>query len=577
MNSTDSRFSGYAYRHFLFWCVISSLGVTVSTLIDAVLVGNIVGSTGLAAVNIATPVFLFFALFGITVGTGASVLIGRSLGSADTDEANRTFNTGLTVGFIFGVIIALFSLVFRNDLISLLGARGELVLPAESYLTVVFASAPIFIVYQIINAAVRTDGDPGRSSVSSVVVIVTDLTLDILFMKILHFGIFGASLSLCIAELLGSVILIPHFFRKDSLLSFRIRLLSKNDLDTVKAVISGGFSVGSAAFFQAVYTVIFNRLLSLSDNGVLNIALFAIFYTMSTVAAALYEGSSNAMSPLVSIFTGEKDITNVISSLRYALISAISSGTVISVLFIVFAEPIIRFFGIDDAAYIPIAVRSFRLFSVSLVISGISTVVISFWQAIERTKHANILSLLQSLFFTTAIGSILIIKLDITGLGLSYIITAVGCLIVIVFVSLFFNSKNYLKTICAPASRVFEKSYVINTENMESIAGDICSVCEEWEISPKNSFFLNLVVEELILNIMRLGMKDDRKNKYVAIKILENGNEYAVRVRDNVNSYNPFESDGDEIDNAVINMIKLKTKYYSYQRKLVFNYLYFVI
>ena len=56
------------YRTFLFWGVCSSLGVTVSTLVDATLVGNFIGSTGLAVANIATPVFLLYLLMGITLG-----------------------------------------------------------------------------------------------------------------------------------------------------------------------------------------------------------------------------------------------------------------------------------------------------------------------------------------------------------------------------------------------------------------------------------------------------------------------------------------------------------------------------
>ena len=50
-----------------------------------------------------------------------------------------------------------------------------------------------------------------------------------------------------------------------------------------------------------------------------------------------------------------------------------------------------------------------------------------------------------------------------------------------------------------------------------------------------------------------------------------------MRIRDDVVDYNPFESDGDEIDHAVLKMIQKKTKYCDYQRKLIFNYLYLIL
>ena len=79
----ETNYAKSAYRTFLFWGVCSSLGVTISTLVDATLVGNFIGSTGLAVANIATPVFLLYLLMGITLGGGAGVLIGKKLGEAD--------------------------------------------------------------------------------------------------------------------------------------------------------------------------------------------------------------------------------------------------------------------------------------------------------------------------------------------------------------------------------------------------------------------------------------------------------------------------------------------------------------
>ena len=58
----DTRFASSAYRCFFIWGVCVSLATTVCTIIDALLVGNLVGSNGLAVANISTPVFLIDAL-----------------------------------------------------------------------------------------------------------------------------------------------------------------------------------------------------------------------------------------------------------------------------------------------------------------------------------------------------------------------------------------------------------------------------------------------------------------------------------------------------------------------------------
>lgn len=56
----EKKFAVNAYRMFLIWGIFSALGTAVSTLVDAVLIGNYIGSDGLAVTNIATPVFFVF-------------------------------------------------------------------------------------------------------------------------------------------------------------------------------------------------------------------------------------------------------------------------------------------------------------------------------------------------------------------------------------------------------------------------------------------------------------------------------------------------------------------------------------
>lgn len=74
----ETNYAKSAYRTFYSGSMFFSW-VTVSTLVDATLVGNFIGSTGLAVANIATPVFLLYLLMGITLGGGAGVLIGKNL------------------------------------------------------------------------------------------------------------------------------------------------------------------------------------------------------------------------------------------------------------------------------------------------------------------------------------------------------------------------------------------------------------------------------------------------------------------------------------------------------------------
>lgn len=578
--NNNSRFSNIAFRSFFVWGVLCSLGVTAATFIDAILVGNFVGSDGLAVVNIATPVFMIYTLIAYSIGYGANVIIGRLLGSTDVDDACRTFSVQVILAVISGLVFVILALFFKDPVISFLGGGNGLHDMTSDYLFVVLLCAPIFIVYQVLAASIRTDADPKLVSVSAGVVIVVDFVLDIVFMYYMHMGTLGASLSLCISEIAGLGVLLLHFRKKRALLHFGF---VKFNMREVTEILKNGIGMGSTYAFQAAYTVVFNIILVGADagRGVLNVALFGIIYTMSTLPLAFFEGAANAVFPVVSIFTGEKDKPNVMNTQKLSIKYAVVCGIILNALMFIFAKQIIIFFGMTDAAYLPEAIFAFRLYTVSVAFAGINTVCLAFWQAIGRAKLSAVMSVMRNLVFMLAFGFLLIQEFEIKGLAITYICAEVACVIISLGVRVMLSSGEFIGDSREEALKAFEKEYPIQIESLEEVGMDCETICEEFEIGPKQSFFINLVIEELILNIIKIGIHEKGQGKYISIKIVYNDNdsECIVRIRDNVHSYNPFESEGegDEIDAAAIKMIKQKTKYFNYQRKLAFNYLYFII
>ena len=82
-------------------------------------------------------------------------------------------------------------------------------------------------------------------------------------MKVLNWGLVGASASLCIAETVGTLILLTHFWNKQALLSFHFHIPTGNE---IKEYVENGFGVGSAFIFQAVVMLVFNTMLLKGDS-----------------------------------------------------------------------------------------------------------------------------------------------------------------------------------------------------------------------------------------------------------------------------------------------------------------------
>ena len=405
--------------------------------------------------------------------------------------------------------------------------------------------------------------------------IAVNLGLDLLFMAVLRWGIVGASAALCIGEGLGLVVLLTHFTRKNALLKLRLKRPRRESL---KGFVGNGFGVGSSQIFQALVMLVFNTLLLADgEDGVTHVAIFGVIYTMSTVPQAVFDGAGSAMTTVVSIFTGERDDEGILTVLKLGLKIVCTAGAVIAAGFLLGAERILCFFGLEGDS-IPQAVNAFRIYSVSVIFMGVNALAVSFWQSIGWAKLAAWMSVARNFVLMLALGVLLIPGMSITGLGLTYVCSEAVCLLAAAV--LLSGSDAYVRKKYRMTGAVFERYYTIQTESVTQIAADLEQLCEEWEIGPQQTFFINLMAEELLINIIKFGLTDSQKEYYIAIRVMkqDSGEDgYIMRIRDNVNSYNPFEHRGDDIDNAVIRMIRTKTRYYDYQRKLIFNYLYLIL
>ena len=87
----SNNFAKNAYLKFMLWGILSSMGVTFCTLIDAMMIGHFIGSDGLAVTSLSNFVFLFLGLIAITLAVGANVLIGQNIGAYNYEKANDLF------------------------------------------------------------------------------------------------------------------------------------------------------------------------------------------------------------------------------------------------------------------------------------------------------------------------------------------------------------------------------------------------------------------------------------------------------------------------------------------------------
>jgi putative MATE family efflux protein len=150
------------WKTFLFFLapmLLSNVLQSLSGTLNNVYVGQMIGVGALAAVSSFFPVMFFFIAFTIGLGAGASVLIGQAWGARDTAKVKVIAGTTLTVGIVFGMVVAVFGGAFTTPLLKALGTPPDILADATLYARIMLIAMPGLFVFLLSTAMLRGVGD----------------------------------------------------------------------------------------------------------------------------------------------------------------------------------------------------------------------------------------------------------------------------------------------------------------------------------------------------------------------------------------------------------------------------------
>lgn len=144
---------------FLLPLMLSNILQSLSGTINNIYIGQMIGVEALAAVSVFFPIMIFLISFVIGLASGATILIGQAWGAKNLLKIKQVTGTTLTVGFLMGLVVAVFGGLFTQNLMELLGAPADIVAQATAYGRIVLLGMPGFFVFLIITSTLRGVGD----------------------------------------------------------------------------------------------------------------------------------------------------------------------------------------------------------------------------------------------------------------------------------------------------------------------------------------------------------------------------------------------------------------------------------
>ena len=188
------------------------LAATSAGVIDGIFIGNFVGATALAAINISMPAFALFPAVVFMLAVGGSVMCGKFIGEGDLRSASSIFSKTFYATLIVTLLVSVCFLLFLDQLVSMLGANEELHGMVKDYMRIIVFAAPLLVLGLTLDYFVRVDGRPILASAALIAFAIINISLDYLFIVRLGWGIKGAAWATAIAEGFIFFILLSHWF-----------------------------------------------------------------------------------------------------------------------------------------------------------------------------------------------------------------------------------------------------------------------------------------------------------------------------------------------------------------------------
>ena len=399
--------------------VLMMIFTSLYSVVDGFFVSNFAGKTPFAAVNLIMPVMMGIGTIGFMIGTGGSALVSKTLGEGKHGQANRYFSMLVYTALIVGALFSAAGFIFIRPISEALGATGELLENCVAYGSILFLSMPAFILQYVFHSFFITAEKPGLSLRVSLAAGLTNMALDYLFVAVLGWGIEGAAIATAIGEVIGGVVPILYFSRKNNSLLRLTR--ARFEARPLLRACANGASEMVTNLSMSVVNILYNfQLMRLAgENGV---AAYGVVMYVNFIFMAIFLGYSIGSAPIVGYHYGAQNHAELKNLFKKSLTLVVGAGLVLTAVAELFSGALVGIFVRYDPELYAMTTHGFRLYALAFLMMGVNVWGSAFFTALNNGAVSAAISFLRTLVFQIAAVLLLPLLLGINGIWLAVVV-----------------------------------------------------------------------------------------------------------------------------------------------------------
>lgn len=422
--------------------MISMIVQALYNIVDSIFVAKI-SEQALTALSIAFPIQMIIVSIFVGLGVGVNSFMSRKLGEDNKNDAINAAEHGLVIGIILWIMLAILSSFLPRIFLQMFTDEPTVLKYAVEYTTIVMLFSFGSIITEVCMNILRSSGDVISSMKIQLLGAITNIILDPFFIFGLLFfpklGVVGAAVATVIGQISAMIFAIILVERNKNGLKLNIKKFHYSNNITGEV-----FKVGiPAMFMQMLGSVMVSgvNLILMGFSGT-SVAVFGAYFKLQSFIYMPVFGLTQGIMPIVGYNYGAKNKHRVLETIKYGCIFASGIMLVGTTIFLIFPRQLLMLFS-STPQMESIGINCLRIISIGFVLSGVSLVLSTVFQALGKAQVSLVISFARQIIVLLPVAFVLSRLIGLNGVWTAFPISEVVSFII----SGYFLVKVYRKRI----------------------------------------------------------------------------------------------------------------------------------
>ena len=525
---------------------LSMLTSSLGTLVDGLVIGNVMDTQCVAAFGLVNPLNFIFAIIGSILGSGMANGCAGALGRNDREQACRLFSITRLAGIGFSIAVMVIIVACIDPITVLLGAESgtEMFANAREYLLFYVLGLPAITATKLLSSILPLDSDRKRIVAATAVMTVVNIAGDLFCVSVLHAGLAEIALVTTVSYYAGTLVLMHHFIKKDIIFRFSYRDPNWKGLF---GIMRKGLPKGVSRVTSSVRGIFINR--TAAAIAATAVAGFSLQANLNYMTNAVVMGLAQSFMLVTSLYYGEENKDALKRVARVTCRLELLFVGLLSLALLALAPFVAKLYLGSNADALPAGTLSVRWFAAGLLFQGLSILFADYLQVTGKVFCANMVYLIEDVVLTAAAVSILAEHFGMGGLfagiSLAHVLTLLCIPVFIIAVNRRkISSSDDLLMLedgfgIAPGNEYVQT--VTDLEGAVAASEALIRFCEDRGVDRKTAGRLGLAAEEMVANIIQHGFSDGKPHSIDLRALFKQDDGVTLIIRDNCRPFDPKE------------------------------------